>query len=400
MIEAATNPGPDRSDLRRVLDRLEQAGVEDRDLRDEILASWHRCVLVGVTSDRFDVPYDVAVDEHGRLGRAAEPVIAQLADDLDGTTIGLLLTEQRGQVIARRTGDRAIADQLDRIQLAPGFVYAERHVGTNAIGTAIERRGPSVVQGHEHFADALIRVACTAAPVTDPATGRIIGVVDLTCRAEELSPLMLPLVKRAAWEIEQRLLEDTSVDDRVLHEQFQRRRRQLKGAFALLNSHIMLVSGAAAGMLDASDHDLLWSWAGGELGGGRQEWSDFVLTSGRTVAVCCEPVRHGAHVVGALVHLTAGSARDRPASALRAGVRRPGLGWSSLTGTEFTVAMLVAEGLTNREIATRMFLSPHTIDFHLRQVFRKLDIRSRVELTRMMLERDAETSSRAMLSRV
>jgi DNA-binding CsgD family transcriptional regulator len=382
-----------------VVDRLEQAGVEDRALRDEILASWRRCVLVGVPSDRFEVPYDGAVDEHGRLGRAAEPVIAQLADDLDGTSIGLLLTEQRGQVIARRTGDRAIADHLDRIQLAPGFVYAERHVGTNAIGTAIERRGPSVVRGHEHFADALTLVACTAAPVTDPATGRIIGVVDLTCTAEELSPLMLPLVKRAVWEIERRLLEDSSVDDRVLHEQFQRRRRQLKGAFALLNSRIMLVSGAAAGMLDASDRDLLWSWKAGELGG-PQEWADVVLTSGRTVAVRCEPVRHGAHVVGALVHLTAGSARDRAGSAWRGGVRRPGFGWSSLTDTESTVAMLVADGLTNREMATRMFLSPHTIDFHLRQVFRKLDIRSRVELTRMVLERDAEPSSRAMLSRV
>jgi DNA-binding CsgD family transcriptional regulator len=236
--------------------------------------------------------------------------------------------------------------------------------------------------------------------VTDPATGRIIGVVDLTCRAEELSPLMLPLVKRAVWEIERRLLEDTSVDDRVLHEQFQRWRRQLKGAFALLNSHIMLVSGAAAGLLDGSDRDLLWSWAAAELGGGRQEWSDVVLTSGRTVAVRCEPVRHGAHVVGALVHFTAESARARAAPAGRGGVRRPGFGWSSLTDTESTVAALVADGLTNREIATRMFLSPHTIDFHLRQVFRKLDIRSRVELTRMVLERNTELSSRAMLSRV
>jgi DNA-binding CsgD family transcriptional regulator len=36
-----------------------------------------------------------------------------------------------------------------------------------------------------------------------------------------------------------------------------------------------------------------------------------------------------------------------------------------------------------------MFLSPHTIDFHLRQIFRKLDIGSRVELTRQVVERDS-----------
>jgi len=47
---------------------------------------------------------------------------------------------------------------------------------------------------------------------------------------------------------------------------------------------------------------------------------------------------------------------------------------------------LVALGLTNRQVGERMFLSHHTIDFHLRQIFRKLQIESRVELTRMTIE--------------
>jgi DNA-binding CsgD family transcriptional regulator len=69
---------------------------------------------------------------------------------------------------------------------------------------------------------------------------------------------------------------------------------------------------------------------------------------------------------------------------------RPVYGWESLTDTERSVADLVAEGLTNRQVAARMFLSPHTVDFHLRQIFRKLDICSRVELTRHVVERDGE----------
>jgi DNA-binding CsgD family transcriptional regulator/tetratricopeptide (TPR) repeat protein len=69
---------------------------------------------------------------------------------------------------------------------------------------------------------------------------------------------------------------------------------------------------------------------------------------------------------------------------------RPVCGWASLTDTECSVAGLVAEGLTNRQVAGRMFLSPHTIDFHLRQIFRKLDIGSRVELTRQVVGRDSE----------
>jgi DNA-binding CsgD family transcriptional regulator len=63
-------------------------------------------------------------------------------------------------------------------------------------------------------------------------------------------------------------------------------------------------------------------------------------------------------------------------------------GWGSLTTSELTVARLVAEGLTNREVAERLFVSPHTINSHLRHVFAKLGINSRVELAR--LARDYE----------
>jgi DNA-binding CsgD family transcriptional regulator len=61
---------------------------------------------------------------------------------------------------------------------------------------------------------------------------------------------------------------------------------------------------------------------------------------------------------------------------------RPTSGWASLTETERAVANLVGQGLTNRQVARQMFLSPHTIGFHLRQIFRKLGIRSRVDLVR------------------
>nr|ABC02804.1 putative regulatory protein [Actinomadura melliaura] len=67
--------------------------------------------------------------------------------------------------------------------------------------------------------------------------------------------------------------------------------------------------------------------------------------------------------------------------------KRPATGWESLTKTEWAVATFVAQGLTNKQVAKRMFLSPHTVGFHLRQIFRKLEIRSRVELARLGQER-------------
>src|SRR5215470_15064879 len=59
---------------------------------------------------------------------------------------------------------------------------------------------------------------------------------------------------------------------------------------------------------------------------------------------------------------------------------RPAGGWQSLTETERTVSLLVAEGLTNGAVARRLYISPHTVNTHLRHVFAKLGVPNRVAL--------------------
>jgi DNA-binding CsgD family transcriptional regulator/DNA-binding Lrp family transcriptional regulator len=100
----------------------------------------------------------------------------------------------------------------------------------------------------------------------------------------------------------------------------------------------------------------------------------------------------------------AGATRDaaRLRSHLRAlGIRRrvaaaekPSTGWAAMTKSELAVAQLAATGLMNREIAERLFISPHTVNTHLRHVFAKLEVNSRVDLTRLVTECNSEHARR------
>src|SRR5262249_43024844 len=78
--------------------------------------------------------------------------------------------------------------------------------------------------------------------------------------------------------------------------------------------------------------------------------------------------------------LRALGARGRP----RAAELGHSVGWDSLTRSERAVAQLVADGLSNRLVAARLFVSSSTVDTHLRHIFSKLGINSRLRLARLV----------------
>jgi len=87
-------------------------------------------------------------------------------------------------------------------------------------------------------------------------------------------------------------------------------------------------------------------------------------------------------------------ARSLAAMGVQRRVARPrvGAGWDSLTASEERVLEIVADGATNRQVAERLGVSPHTVNAHLRKVFAKLDVHSRAELIALARGNDTRPS--------
>jgi DNA-binding CsgD family transcriptional regulator len=157
--------------------------------------------------------------------------------------------------------------------------------------------------------------------------------------------------------------------------QFLRKRRGSKHPMVFANQRIILTNTAAEQLVKAEDEPVMRRIAEEMMTTASTDVIEVVLTNGMRVAVRCEPILDGGAALGVVLHLDAGT---DPRS-------RPLLGLASLTDTERSVASLVAEGLTNRQIAERVFISRHTVDFHLRSIFRKVGVASRVELARQVI---------------
>jgi len=384
-VSKAAVSGADNS-MQYVLDRLADGPRGQQRISDAILLSWRRSADAGLIPHEIRAPYDPDVDAGGRLRWAAEPGMATVSGDLEGVEVALLLADDRGHVI-ERWAPAGTASAMDRIGAAAGFVCDEGVVGTNSIGGALRTLGASVVLGPEHFADGLTAVSCASRAVTDPLSGRLLGVVNMTCARRVYSAVMPALIGRVVHETQQRLIGDSGVTATALHAAFLQARRRARGPIAVLDGRHMFVNSAGALIVQAADRAVLWDWAEPLLGTTSGRATSTVTLASGAQSVRCEAVSDGDRIAGAVVWLgTAGT----PISATNPMTDRA-TQWAMLTVSERSVAEHVANGLTNRETGSQLFISAHTVDYHLRQIFRKLDLRSRVELARVVAEADHRT---------
>jgi transcriptional regulator of acetoin/glycerol metabolism len=275
----------------------------DVDTRPEIAASWARSSRSGVDESHLDPRLAPGTDPRGRLASLAAPVLDRLATTLADTRATVVLTDARAGVLDRRAGTSDLHGLLDDVGLVPGYSYAEDAVGTNGMGTAAEERRIVQVRGDEHYAERLRGLTCVGVPIEHPVTGRLEGVLDLTCFNDDAGPWMAPLLTEAVAGVQGRLEEQATVAERALFGAFLKAAHRAAGAVVSINESFVLTNPAAARLLDGLDRASLWEVGAEAVAGGRTFVRDLQVAGGELVRARFDVVSVSDRPVGAVVHL-------------------------------------------------------------------------------------------------
>lgn len=187
-----------------------EAGSSLPGVRRLVQESWQRSLQLALDPDRPLEGVDLEYDEL-REYRDAHPLALALP------TIHRLLirhTFDAGLIVAVGDhdgrllwidGDRALRRKAEGMLFVEGADWSERTVGTSAPGTALALDHGIQIQGAEHFNRIVHPWSCTAVPVHDPASGRVLGVIDITGGDDAVAPATLPLLEAAVAAVEAEL---------------------------------------------------------------------------------------------------------------------------------------------------------------------------------------------------
>ena len=234
-------------------DFLNSGSARNKAVPDIVAASWKRSFSAGVDAATSQAVYHNDLDVSGRLMRCSQPIIDRLSNETSDMPLSIALTDSKARILRRSDTDKTIGMLLDKVSLAPGFEYAEDGVGTNGIGTVFESGQPIYIVGPEHFHEQLQPFACAGTPIMDPFTGRVEGVLDITCLVQHSSPLMHSLVKSAAHDIEHNLLIDRNQCQQALFETFVRLDARTRGAVMAVGGTVVMGNAMAQSLLDPAE---------------------------------------------------------------------------------------------------------------------------------------------------
>ena len=200
--------------LTAVWERVMNDGADvlgrDVPVRPAVQASWSRAMSSGIRPTLPRAPQLLDDDSLAQLRDDvdwlphAEQVVRAHASGavLDGHILALF--DHQARMLAA-TGDPRALEGLADINFRPGALWSEAAVGTNGPGTALATGRAVHIVGAEHFCSRWQGWHCAAAPVRDPLTQEIIGVLDLSGFREKAHPHTLSLATAIAVALEQRL---------------------------------------------------------------------------------------------------------------------------------------------------------------------------------------------------
>jgi PAS domain S-box-containing protein len=194
-------------------------------LRQPIVESWKRSLATGL--DPTDLLAPIEVDESEVIDRWLDHPLASLTHVLT-EQLGKVADESRSMVVVtdatglvlHRVGDEWLKERAAEMNLVEGARYSEAADGTNGIGTALAADHAFQVFAFEHFNERHHEWVCSGAPVHDPVSGRIVGLVDLSSLWRMANPRSLELVAAATASLERGLLEARRDQDARLRRRY------------------------------------------------------------------------------------------------------------------------------------------------------------------------------------
>ena len=270
---------------------------------DLVAASWRRSLSAGVDAGRSEAVFYPDLDTSSRLVRCSRPIIERLSVETAEIPLSIALTDSKARVLTRVDTASTIGVLLDQVLFAAGFGYAETRMGTNGVGTVFESGRPVQIVGPEHFHERLQPFACAGAPIRDPLSGRIEGVLDISCLTEDSSPLMHSLVKSAVHDIERNLLVDRSNRQLAVFEAFVRTEARSHGAVMAVGGTLVMASGVAQGLLTPSEQATIHEYARYLMSRHERAVDQLELSTGKVVRVRATRVVVGTEVAGLVIEV-------------------------------------------------------------------------------------------------